>query len=64
MPKSLRVVAALLFVTAQLFIPAAMAGEVASSSAPAAQIVAFDRLHERGAQPHLQGGQQHRHDGG
>jgi hypothetical protein len=42
MPKSRRVIAALLFVTAQLRIPAAMAGEAVSSSGPAPQIVAFD----------------------
>jgi Beta/Gamma crystallin len=42
MPKSRRVIAALLFVTAQLLIPAAMAGEVVPSPGSMAQIVAFD----------------------
>ena len=34
MPKSMRVIAALLFVTAQLLIPAAMAGEAVPSPGP------------------------------
>jgi Beta/Gamma crystallin len=42
MPKSLRVIAALLFVTAQLLVPAAMAGEAVPSLGPILQIVAFD----------------------
>src|SRR4029450_5796573 len=55
MPKSLRVVVALLFVMAQLLIPAAMAGEAASSSAPAAQIVAFDNEDFLGDHIHIFG---------
>jgi hypothetical protein len=42
MPTCLRVIAALLFVTAQLLIPAAMAGEAVPSPGPMPQIVAFD----------------------
>jgi Beta/Gamma crystallin len=42
MPKSLRVIAALLFVTAHLLVPAAMAGEAVPSPGPILQIVAFD----------------------
>jgi Beta/Gamma crystallin len=55
MPKSLCVVAALLFVTAPLLIPGAMAGEAASSSAPAAQIVAFDNEDLLGDHVHIFG---------
>jgi Beta/Gamma crystallin len=55
MPKSLCVVAALLFVTAPLLIPGAMAGEAASSSAPAAQIVAFDNEEFLGDHVHIFG---------
>jgi Beta/Gamma crystallin len=55
MPKSLCVVAALLFVTAPLLIPGAMAGEAASSSAPAAQIVAFDNEDFLGDHVHIFG---------
>ncbi len=42
MPTSLRVIAALLFVTAQLLIPAAMAGEAVPSPGPMPQIIAFE----------------------
>jgi Beta/Gamma crystallin len=55
MPKSLRVIAALLFVTAQLFIPAAMAGEAAPSPGPAPQIVAFDNEDFLGDHLHIFG---------
>jgi hypothetical protein len=55
MPKSLRVIVALLFVMAQLFIPAAMAGEAVSSSGPAPQIVAFDNEDFLGDHIHIFG---------
>jgi hypothetical protein len=55
MPKSLRVIAALLFVTAQLLIPTAMAGEAGSSSGPAPQIVAFDNEDVLGDHLHIFG---------
>ena len=42
MPKSLRLIAALLFATTLLCAPALMAGEAVPSSGPAPQIVAFD----------------------
>jgi hypothetical protein len=55
MPKSLRVIVALLFVMAQLFIPAAMAGEAVSSSGPVPQIVAFDNEDFLGDHIHIFG---------
>ena len=55
MPKSLRVIAALLFVTAQLLIPAAMTGEAVPSSGPAPQIVAFENEDVLGDYLHLFG---------
>jgi hypothetical protein len=42
MPKGRCVIAALLFVTAQLLIPVAMAGEVMAPPGTAPQIIAFD----------------------
>ena len=53
MPKSLRVIVALLFVPAQLFIPAAMAG--GPSSGPVPQIVAFDHENFLGDHIHIFG---------
>jgi hypothetical protein len=44
MLKSLRVIAVLLFVTAQLLLPAAMAGEAVPSPGTIPQIVAFDNF--------------------
>ena len=55
MPKSLRVITALLFVTAQLFLPAAMAGESVPSSGPAPQIVAFENEDFLGDHIHIFG---------
>jgi hypothetical protein len=71
MLKSLRVIAALLFVTAQLFIPAAMAGEAVPSPGTTPQIVAFDNEDFLGDHMHIFGnmkdlgevGQQHLLDG-
>jgi hypothetical protein len=54
MPKSLRVIAALLFVTAQRLVPAAMAGE-AVPSGPMPQIVTFDHEDFLGDPTHLFG---------
>jgi hypothetical protein len=54
MPKSLRVIAALLFVTAQLLVPAAMAGEAAPSG-PMPQIAAFEHEDFLGDHTHLFG---------
>jgi hypothetical protein len=55
MLKSLRVIAALRFVTAQLLIPAAMAGEAGASSGPAPQLVAFDNEDFLGGHVHIFG---------
>jgi hypothetical protein len=55
MPKSLRVVVALLFVTAQLLIPAAMAGEAVPSPGTMPQIVAFDNEEFLGDHLHIFG---------
>jgi hypothetical protein len=55
MPKSLRVIVALLFVTAQLLIPAAMAGEAVSLSGPTPQIVAFNNEDFLGDHIHIFG---------
>jgi hypothetical protein len=55
MPKSLGVIVALLFVTAQLLIPAAMAGEAASSPGPTPQIVAFNNEDFLGDHIHIFG---------
>jgi hypothetical protein len=55
MPKSLCVIAARLFVTAQLLIPAAMAGEAAPLPGTMPQIVAFDNEDLLGDHIHLVG---------
>jgi hypothetical protein len=55
MPTSRRVIAALLCVTAPLFIPAAMAGEAAPSPGPAPQMVAFDKADFLGDHLHIFG---------
>jgi hypothetical protein len=55
MPKSLRVIAALLFVTAQLLIPAATAGEAVPSPGTMPQIVAFDNEEFWGDHLHIFG---------
>ena len=55
MPKSLRVIAALLFVAAQMLVPAAMAGQAASSPGPMPQIVAFDNEDFLGDHIHIFG---------
>jgi hypothetical protein len=53
MPKSLRVIAMLLFITAQLLIPAAMAGEAVPSPGPMPQIIAFDNEDFLGDHTHI-----------
>jgi hypothetical protein len=55
MPTSLRVIAALLFVTAPWLIPAAIAGEALPSPGTMPQIVAFDNEHFLGDHIHLFG---------
>jgi hypothetical protein len=55
MLKSLRAIAALLFVTAQLLIPAAMAGEAVPSPGTMPQIVAFDNEDFLGNHLHIFG---------
>ena len=55
MPKYMRVIAALLFVIAQLLIPAAMAGEAVPSPGPMPQIVAFDNEDFLGDHTHIFG---------
>jgi hypothetical protein len=55
MPKSLRIIAALLFVTAELLIPTAMAGEAVPSPGTMPQIVAFDNEDFLGDHTHIFG---------
>ena len=55
MPKSLHVVAALLFVTAQLLIPTAMAGEAVPSPGTVPLIIAFDNEDFLGDHTHIFG---------
>lgn len=55
MPKCMRVIAVLLFVTAQLLIPTAMAGEAVPSLGPMPQIVAFDNEEFLGDHIHIFG---------
>jgi hypothetical protein len=55
MPTCLRVITALLFVTAQLLIPAAMAGEAVPSPGPMPQIVASDNEDFLGDHIHIFG---------
>jgi hypothetical protein len=55
MPTSLRVIAALLFVTAQLLIPTARAGEAVPSPGTMPQIIAFDNEDFLGDHIHIFG---------
>jgi hypothetical protein len=55
MPKYMRIIAALLFVTAQLLIPAAIAGEAVPSPGTMPQIVAFDNEDFLGDHIHIFG---------